>query len=112
MPDVAFKDLCIDVTAGEGRPEAVASFWGVALEQPLVRHQDGSFHLDGVPAGTWKIDPTHSEVGFSIRHLMISKVKGKFERFDATFVTGEDPLQSSVTASAEVASASAWYASR
>jgi polyisoprenoid-binding protein YceI len=60
--------------------------------------------IPGYRAGTWIIDPTHSEVGFSIRHLMISKVKGKFERFNATFVTGENPLDSTVTASAEVAS--------
>ncbi|HSB85413.1 MAG TPA: VOC family protein [Ilumatobacteraceae bacterium] len=45
MPDVAFKDLCIDVTAGDGRPAAVASFWGAALGQPVVAHDDGSFHL-------------------------------------------------------------------
>ncbi|MDQ0575399.1 YceI family protein [Agromyces albus] len=60
--------------------------------------------IPGYKAGTWKIDNAHSEVAFSLRHLMISKVKGKFERFDATFVTGENPLDSSVTASAEVAS--------
>ncbi len=60
--------------------------------------------IPGYRAGTWDIDPMHSEVGFSIRHLMISKVKGKFERFNATFVTGVNPLDSSVTASAEVAS--------
>jgi polyisoprenoid-binding protein YceI len=60
--------------------------------------------IPGYKAGTWTIDPTHSEVGFSIRHIMISKVKGKFEKFSATFVTGENPLDSSVTASAEVAS--------
>lgn len=60
--------------------------------------------IPGYRAGTWVIDPTHSEVAFSIRHIMISKVKGKFERFDATFVTGENPLDSRVTASAEVAS--------
>ena len=48
--------------------------------------------LNTLTAGTWAIDPTHSEVGFSIRHIMISKVKGKFERFDATFVTGEREL--------------------
>ncbi|UOE45127.1 YceI family protein [Agromyces larvae] len=63
-----------------------------------------TIEIPGYRAGTWVIDPTHSEVGFSIRHLMISKVKGKFERFQATFVTAEDPLESSVTASAEVAS--------
>lgn len=35
MPDVAFKDLCIDVTADDGRPEAVARYWSVALGQPV-----------------------------------------------------------------------------
>ncbi|WP_022885197.1 YceI family protein [Glaciibacter superstes] len=60
--------------------------------------------IPGYRAGTWTIDPTHSEVGFSIRHIMISKVKGKFEKFDATFVTAPNPLDSSVTATAVVAS--------
>ncbi|UOQ58736.1 YceI family protein [Leucobacter allii] len=60
--------------------------------------------IPGYRVGTWTIDPTHSEVGFSVRHLAISKVKGKFEQFDATFTTAENPLESSVTASAEVAS--------
>jgi hypothetical protein len=45
MPDVSFKDLCIDVTDGDGRPAAVAEFWATVLEQPLVRHDDGQFHL-------------------------------------------------------------------
>ena len=63
-----------------------------------------SIEIPGYKAGTWTIDPTHSEVGFSIRHLMISKVKGVFENFDATFVTAENPLESKVTAKADVAS--------
>jgi polyisoprenoid-binding protein YceI len=61
-------------------------------------------NIPGYKAGTWTIDPTHSEVGFSVRHIMISKVKGKFEQFNATFVTAENPLDSTVTASATVAS--------
>lgn len=60
--------------------------------------------IPGYKVGTWEIDPTHSEVGFSIRHIMVSKVKGKFERFTATLVTPENPLETTVTASAEVAS--------
>ncbi|MEO8908104.1 MAG: YceI family protein, partial [Microbacteriaceae bacterium] len=60
--------------------------------------------IPGYKAGTWTIDNAHSEVGFSVRHMMISKVRGKFEKFSATFVTGENPLETSVTASAEVAS--------
>jgi polyisoprenoid-binding protein YceI len=63
-----------------------------------------TIEIPGYKAGTWTIDPSHSEVGFSIRHLMISKVKGVFENFDATFVTAENPLDSRVTAKAEVAS--------
>jgi polyisoprenoid-binding protein YceI len=43
-----------------------------------------------VPAGTWSIDPSHSEVGFTARHLM-SKVRGLFEKFEGTIVTGEAP---------------------
>jgi len=61
-------------------------------------------NIPGYKAGTWTIDPTHSEVGFSIRHIMISKVKGTFDSFDATFVTGENPLDSTVSATARVAS--------
>ncbi len=60
--------------------------------------------IPGYRTGAWVIDPTHSEVGFSVRHLAISKVKGKFEKFDASFVTAENPLESSVKATAEVAS--------
>jgi polyisoprenoid-binding protein YceI len=60
--------------------------------------------IPGYKAGTWTIDPVHSEVGFSIRHLMISKVKGVFENFDATFVTAENPLESTVSAKAHVSS--------
>jgi polyisoprenoid-binding protein YceI len=60
--------------------------------------------IPGYKAGTWTVDATHSEVGFSIRHIMISKVKGKFEQFSGTFVTAENPLESTVTASAQVVS--------
>lgn len=60
--------------------------------------------IAGYKAGTWTVDPTHSEVAFSVRHLMISKVKGKFENFSASFTTGENLLDSSVEATADVAS--------
>lgn len=60
--------------------------------------------IPGYRVGTWTVDPTHSEVAFSVRHLAISKVKGKFENFSATFETAENPLDSKVTATAEVAS--------
>jgi hypothetical protein len=50
MPDVEFKDLVIDVTAGEGRAAAVARFWAAALSQELVTRDDGS-HVLAAPEG-------------------------------------------------------------
>jgi len=60
--------------------------------------------VNGYIPGTWAIDPTHSEVGFSVRHLMVSKVKGRFTAFAGTFVTGENPLDSSVEATVALSS--------
>jgi polyisoprenoid-binding protein YceI len=47
----------------------------------------------GIPTGTWAIDPSHSEVGFTARHLM-TKVRGVFEQFEGTIVTGANPTAS------------------
>jgi polyisoprenoid-binding protein YceI len=55
-------------------------------------------------AGTWKLDPTHSTVAFSVKHLMISKVRGTFDTVDATIVTAENPADSSIEAVIDVAS--------
>lgn len=44
--------------------------------------------------GTWAIDPVHTEIGFVARHLMVTKVRGKFEKYTATIVTAENPLDS------------------
>jgi polyisoprenoid-binding protein YceI len=43
-----------------------------------------------IPVGTWSIDAAHSEVAFTARHLM-SKVRGRFERFEGQIVTGDNP---------------------
>jgi polyisoprenoid-binding protein YceI len=53
--------------------------------------------LDEV-VGTWEIDPAHSSVEFSARHMMISTVRGRFDEFAGT-VTIADPVEDS---SAEV----------
>jgi polyisoprenoid-binding protein YceI len=60
--------------------------------------------IPGYVAGTWTIDPVHSEVGFSVRHMMVSKVRGKFSKFSGELVTAEDPLASSVTAEIDLSS--------
>lgn len=60
-------------------------------------------HPDYV-TGTWKLDPTHSEISFTVKHLKISKVRGTFKSFDVTVVTGETLEESSVSATIDVAS--------
>jgi polyisoprenoid-binding protein YceI len=41
-------------------------------------------------AGTWAIDPAHSSINFWVRHLMVSKVRGKFDNFSGAIVIAED----------------------
>src|SRR6516225_8206640 len=60
--------------------------------------------IPGYVTGTWTIDPVHSEVSFVVRHMMVSKVRGRFDTFEGTIVTAEDPLASSVTASVDLSS--------
>lgn len=58
----------------------------------------------GYLAGTWDIDPVHSEVSFVVRHMVVSKVRGRFDKFEGTIVTAEDPLLSSVEVTVDAAS--------
>jgi polyisoprenoid-binding protein YceI len=60
--------------------------------------------IPGLRAGKWSVDVSHSEVSFTVRHLMVSKVRGTFKSFSGEFVIAEDLLQSSVTATVDIAS--------
>ncbi len=60
--------------------------------------------IPGYEVGTWNIDPVHSEVGFSVRHMMVSKVRGRFTNFSGQLVTADDPTASSVTAEIDLKS--------
>jgi polyisoprenoid-binding protein YceI len=59
--------------------------------------------VPGLTAGTWTIDPTHTEVAFTVRHLM-SKVRGTFKTFDGSIVVTDDPLSSSAEATIDLSS--------
>ena len=63
-----------------------------------------AIQIPGYVVGTWDIDAAHSTVGFSVRHMMVSKVRGYFRDFSGELVTAEDPTQSSVTATVDLAS--------
>lgn len=51
--------------------------------------------LSGLVPGSWTFDPAHSEVGFSVRHAGISKVRGTFHEVDAQLQIA-DPIEESV----------------
>jgi polyisoprenoid-binding protein YceI len=66
----------------------------------------------GLTAGTWTVDPTHAEVGFVARHLMVAKVRGRFTEVSGTVEVGETLADTSVRALASAASISTNQADR
>jgi polyisoprenoid-binding protein YceI len=52
-------------------------------------------------AGTWAIDPVHSSINFSVRHLMVGKIHGRFDQFSGAITVAEDGTPS-VTATVDV----------
>jgi polyisoprenoid-binding protein YceI len=67
----------------------------------LTRTVDGEV----LPApGTFALDPAHTHVGFSVRHMMISKVRGRFAAFNGTLIVGSEPGESIVEVEVDLAS--------
>ncbi len=60
--------------------------------------------IPGYVAGTWTIDTVHTHIGFVIKHMMVSKVRGSFGTFSGEIVTAENPLESSVTVTIDASS--------
>ncbi|WP_432564657.1 YceI family protein [Kineococcus sp. SYSU DK003] len=58
--------------------------------------------VPGYVAGTWTIDPVHSEISFTVRHMAVSKVRGRLGTVSGALVTSDDPAASSVTAEVDV----------
>ena len=65
-----------------------------------------------LPAGTWAIDASRTEVGFVARHLMVSKVRGTFRDVSGTVEVAEDITGSSVEVAAQIASVETGSADR
>jgi polyisoprenoid-binding protein YceI len=57
-----------------------------------------------IPTGTWSVDPAHSSVEFSVKHMGIANVRGKFTEFEGTLEMSEDLAASRVRGSVKVAS--------
>ena len=58
----------------------------------------------GLATGTYVIDPAHTEVGFTARHAMVTKVRGRFTEVEGTLVFGEDGESSSTRATIQTSS--------
>ena len=66
----------------------------IAIALPVLAHAD-----------TWKIDPLHTSVEFTVRHMMISNVKGQFQKTTGTItVDGDDPTSAKIDASIDTSS--------
>ncbi|HWC82322.1 MAG TPA: YceI family protein [Pseudonocardiaceae bacterium] len=60
--------------------------------------------IPGYVAGTWDIDPVHSDISITAKHFGVSKVRGHFADYSGEIVTGEAPLDSKVTATIQATS--------
>lgn len=67
----------------------------------------GTRDFEGVtiPApGIFDLDPAHTRIGFSARHMMVSKVRGRFAEFTGSITVADDPLQSTAQADIQAGS--------
>jgi len=78
----------------------------VSHDPAMTSRTDATAATDVLPlaAGHWAVDHAHSSIGFTIRHLGVSKVRGRFNRFDVDVVIGDTLDGTSVSASIDVAS--------
>jgi polyisoprenoid-binding protein YceI len=67
----------------------------------LTRSVNG---VDAPLPGTYVLDTSHTHVGFAARHLMVSKVRGRFTAFSGTITVAEDPAESTVDVAIEAGS--------
>jgi len=61
-------------------------------------------NLSELKPGNWNVDASHSEVGFTARHLMVSKVRGQFKDFAAVVTVAQPFEESTVEATVQMAS--------
>jgi polyisoprenoid-binding protein YceI len=58
--------------------------------------------VEGLVPGTWTVDTSHSEIGFVARHMMVSKVRGRFTQYDAKVTIAPNVLDSKVEATVQL----------
>jgi polyisoprenoid-binding protein YceI len=108
------RERLLMLGAGGGSMEVVSYGGGSSAELKLAgddgdaaRHRGGLRVTTGItliPTGTWVVDPVHSRVGFAVKHLGISTVRGEFKEFEGTLEIGEDLPTSRAYGTVKVAS--------
>src|SRR5579862_8464901 len=73
---------------------------------------DSATQIPGFIAGTWAIDPNHSEVSFTVGHLVVSKVRGRFDAYSGTIVTDDVLERSTVNVTIDATSVNTHLAVR
>ena len=68
--------------------------------------------IPGCVVGTWDIDPVHADVSLTVRHMMVSKVRGRLGTFSGEIVTAPQFTDSVVTASVDASSVDTGNAQR
>jgi len=79
------------------------------ITNPATRTVDG---VEIPVAGVYDIDVAHTVIAFSVRHLMVSKTRGRFDAFSGSVTIAEDPTQSQVTVTIDPASVNTSEAKR
>ncbi|MCA2187757.1 YceI family protein [Nonomuraea cavernae] len=85
-------------------PRSQKELLGSIFPEGIIVNNPEVVQIPGYQVGTWNADPIHSEIGFSVRHMMVSNVRGRFADFEAIVTTAENPLNSTARAAIRVAS--------
>jgi polyisoprenoid-binding protein YceI len=89
-------------------PQEVSMFRSSALALALSMFTGGIAH-----ASTWALDPDHTTIGFAVKHMMVTDVKGTFDKFTGTVEIDEkDPTKSKVDVEIEISSVNTRNAKR
>ena len=73
----------------------------MAEQTVSIRNVNG---VDYPAVGTYDIDVSHTRVGFAVRHMAVSKVRGEFKDFSGTLELAEDPTASSISVTVQAGS--------
>jgi polyisoprenoid-binding protein YceI len=99
----------IEVERKNGRRRKRRLAWGALMKNWMSRSLIVLVLVIAAPiaasADTWQIDPGHSTVGFTVRHMTISSVRGQFDKFTGTITSkGSDPASVSIDVTIDTAS--------